>query len=284
MTTTIALPREEVTSRRRGAFAVGKTGRRPLLYVFLTVMALAWIFPVFWAMLNSFRNYSYTSTHGYVSLGGFTMQNYVHAWQAGDFTQHFLNSVIITVPAVVVTLFFASCVAFVIARFSLLVQPAAADRLHRRQPAAAAGAARAAVPAVHLRPGAVLVQRLGRALRQLLGGDHHSYRLPDRLLHLRPEQLHEDAAQGAYRGRRRRRRQRAAAVLPDHPAAVPPAARRARDARDHLDLQRLLLGSRVHEHRRQVSRSRRRCRTCVGSSSPTTTCCPPVRCWRRFRR
>ncbi len=118
MTTTIALPREEVTSRRRGAFAVGKTGRRPLLYVFLTLMALAWIFPVFWAILNSFRSYSYTSTHGYVSLGGFTMQNYVHAWQAGDFTQHFINSVIITVPAVAVTLFFASCVAFVIARFS----------------------------------------------------------------------------------------------------------------------------------------------------------------------
>jgi multiple sugar transport system permease protein len=92
--------------------------RRAVLYIFLTVMALIWLFPLLWALLNSFRSYAYTSVHGYVSLGGFTMQNYVNAWQQGDFTRHFLNSVIITVPAVIITLFLASCVAFVVARFS----------------------------------------------------------------------------------------------------------------------------------------------------------------------
>ena len=30
--------------------------------------------------------------HGYVSLGGFTFQNYLNAWEQGDFTRHFLNS------------------------------------------------------------------------------------------------------------------------------------------------------------------------------------------------
>ena len=80
--------------------------------------ALAWLFPVVWALLNSFRDYNYTSVHGYVSLGGFTFQNYIHAWEQGDFTRHFLNSLIITVPAVLLTLFLASCVAFVVARYS----------------------------------------------------------------------------------------------------------------------------------------------------------------------
>lgn len=94
------------------------TGRRMVLYAFLTVMALTWLFPVLWALFNSFRNYDYTSTHGYVSFGGFTFENYANAWRQGDFTQHFLNSVIITVPAVLVTLLLASCVAFVVARFS----------------------------------------------------------------------------------------------------------------------------------------------------------------------
>jgi multiple sugar transport system permease protein len=56
--------------------------------------------------------------HGYISLGGWTLQNYVHAWQQADFTTHFLNSVYITVPAVILTLFFASMVGFVIARFN----------------------------------------------------------------------------------------------------------------------------------------------------------------------
>ena len=44
------------------------------------VMALVWLFPVLWAVLNSFRNYSYTSTHGYVSFGGFTLQISVVWW------------------------------------------------------------------------------------------------------------------------------------------------------------------------------------------------------------
>ena len=92
--------------------------RRGLLYAFLTAMALTWLFPVLWAVFNSFRDYTYTSTHGYASFGGFTLGNYEQAWRQGDFARHFTNSVIITVPAVLITLFLASCVAFVVARFS----------------------------------------------------------------------------------------------------------------------------------------------------------------------
>ncbi|MFL6101182.1 MAG: carbohydrate ABC transporter permease [Actinomycetales bacterium] len=95
-----------------------RKSRRPLLYGFLTVMALVWLFPVLWALLNSFRDYNYTSEHGYVSFGGFTLHNYTEAWRAGDFTRHFINSAIITVPSVTVTLLLASSVAFVVARFS----------------------------------------------------------------------------------------------------------------------------------------------------------------------
>jgi len=94
------------------------TARRVVLHVFLAVIAVSWLFPLLWAVLNSFRDYAYTSTHGYVSFGGWTVQNYVHAWQQGDFTTHFLNSLYITVPAVVATLFLSACVAFVLARFS----------------------------------------------------------------------------------------------------------------------------------------------------------------------
>jgi multiple sugar transport system permease protein len=95
-----------------------RRGRRTLLYVFLVAMALTWIFPVVWALFNSFRNYAYTSVHGYVSFGGFTFDNYAKAWREGDFAQHFWNSVIITVPSVIVTLLLASMVAFVVSRYS----------------------------------------------------------------------------------------------------------------------------------------------------------------------
>ena len=69
-------------------------------------------------MLNSFRDYQFTARNGYVSFGGFTLSNYADAWSRGDFGKHFLNSAIITIPAVLLALLLASMVAFVLARFS----------------------------------------------------------------------------------------------------------------------------------------------------------------------
>ncbi|MEU7922171.1 carbohydrate ABC transporter permease [Micromonospora zamorensis] len=115
-TATVTRPTEgepKVPARRRKL-----TPLRLLLHGFLIVVALVWLFPIAWAVLTSLRSYDYTAANGYVSFGGWTFDNYVTAWQTAEFGQHFLNSVYITVPAVLLTLFLASCVAFVIARFS----------------------------------------------------------------------------------------------------------------------------------------------------------------------
>ncbi|WFE49504.1 carbohydrate ABC transporter permease [Micromonospora sp. WMMD1155] len=94
------------------------TPPRLLLHGFLIAVSLAWLFPIAWAVLTSLRSYDYTAANGYVSFGGWTVDNYVTAWRTAEFGQHFLNSLYITLPAVLLTLFLASCVAFVIARFS----------------------------------------------------------------------------------------------------------------------------------------------------------------------
>ena len=117
-----------------------RRGRRIALYIFLAAMSLSWIFPIAWALFNSFRDYAYTSANGYVSFGGFTLDNYTRAWREGDFGQHFWNSVIITVPSVLVTLLLASMVAFVVARFSfrfniILLMRFTAANLQRQFPA-----------------------------------------------------------------------------------------------------------------------------------------------------
>jgi len=39
--------------------------RRVVLHVFLWIVALGWLFPIAWAVLNSFRDYAYTAIHGY---------------------------------------------------------------------------------------------------------------------------------------------------------------------------------------------------------------------------
>ena len=82
---------------------------RVLAYVLLVGVSLIWLFPTLWAVLASFRDYH---------TGAWTIHNYVDAWTQGDMAKHFVNSVYITVPSVLLTLFLSSMVAFVIARFN----------------------------------------------------------------------------------------------------------------------------------------------------------------------
>lgn len=117
MSTTTDAP----ASHRAVDVAVARKRVRPArvaLQAFLVLVAVGWLFPIGWAVLNSFRDYAYTAANGYVSFGGWTFDNYVNAWERGNFGPSFLNSVLITVPAVLLTLLLSSCTAFVLARFS----------------------------------------------------------------------------------------------------------------------------------------------------------------------
>ena len=95
-----------------------RKGPRYAMHAFLIVMSLLWLFPIFYALLSSLRTYAYTQQHGYLSLGGWTFKNYTDAWKQAQFTEHFINTLYITVPAVVLTLFLSSCMGFVLSRFS----------------------------------------------------------------------------------------------------------------------------------------------------------------------
>lgn len=127
MSTSTDLDRSSGTTGAGGTGPRDGGGRRPrrpvtpgrvVLYVALVVVSLAWLFPVAWAVMTSFRSYEFTAVNGYVSWGGFTLDNYLDAWTRGNFARYFLNTLIITVPAVLATLALASMAAFVLARFS----------------------------------------------------------------------------------------------------------------------------------------------------------------------
>ncbi|WP_347041864.1 carbohydrate ABC transporter permease [Brachybacterium nesterenkovii] len=95
-----------------------RTTTNIILQIALLLIALAWLFPLLWGIVNSFRDYTYTVEHGYFSLGGFTLDNWADAWVQGGFSSSLVNSAIITVIAVVATLALSTCMAFVLARFS----------------------------------------------------------------------------------------------------------------------------------------------------------------------
>ena len=88
-------------------------------HLFLIVMAIVWLIPLAWALFTALRPKADTDKYGYFSFGGaFNFDNFVAAWNQGGFANYFGNSVIITVPTVVLTLFFASMMAFAVSRFN----------------------------------------------------------------------------------------------------------------------------------------------------------------------
>jgi multiple sugar transport system permease protein len=93
--------------------------QRVLLSAFLTLMAVTWLFPLLWAIYTALRPYSDTLARGYISLAGvINLDNFTRAFTQGDFPRFYFNSLLIAVPAVIVTLLVASMVAFAVSRFS----------------------------------------------------------------------------------------------------------------------------------------------------------------------
>ena len=112
--TTVAVTEDTRPVRKRPL-----TLSRVVLHAFLIVTALVWLAPVAWAVFTSFRPYSDTAAHGYVSWPTtLSLTNYRNAWDQGDIPLHFWNSMIITIPAILLILLFSSAVAFVVSRFS----------------------------------------------------------------------------------------------------------------------------------------------------------------------
>lgn len=88
-------------------------------HIFLIVMAVMWLIPLLWALYTAMRPKADTDKYGYFSIAGsFNFQNFIDAWNQGGFPVYFWNSVIITVPTVLLTLFFASLMAFAVSRFN----------------------------------------------------------------------------------------------------------------------------------------------------------------------
>ncbi len=107
----------QLTGRR--VRAGGPQPRRTGTYLFLTVLGLMWLVPLLWTLYTSLRPNNVTRDHGYWSVHGpFNFKNYSDAWTQGGFKDLFLNSVIITVPAVLLTIGLASLVAFAVSRFA----------------------------------------------------------------------------------------------------------------------------------------------------------------------
>ncbi len=115
MSTLVAsAPRGIVRSKRRRMRPA-----RAALHIFLGTMVVVWLFPLFWAVYASLRPVGETITNGFVSWPKtLNFANYTNFWTEADLPYFYLNTLVIVVPGVVLTLLVASMVAFCCTQFS----------------------------------------------------------------------------------------------------------------------------------------------------------------------
>ncbi|MGW1977759.1 carbohydrate ABC transporter permease [Streptomyces sp. NPDC001889] len=90
------------------------------VHAFLMAVSLAFLAPLLLAVYASLRPYEETSEHGYFSLPReLSLDYYQRAFSESGMTKYFVNTMIIAVPGVLITLFLASFVAFAVARLRM---------------------------------------------------------------------------------------------------------------------------------------------------------------------
>ncbi|MGW5126466.1 carbohydrate ABC transporter permease [Streptomyces sp. NPDC004069] len=104
-------PAPPAAPRRRGRWGV---------QIFLSAVSLVFVAPLLLAVYASLRPYQDTAQHGYFSWPRhLSFGYYRQAYTESGMARYFANTLIIAVPAVIVTLFLAAFVAFAVSRLKL---------------------------------------------------------------------------------------------------------------------------------------------------------------------
>jgi multiple sugar transport system permease protein len=121
-----ALPMLADDPPKRGPAAPARrrTWRGPLrtaaFHTTASIIALLWFLPILLVILTSLRTFDDIAQNGVGALpSSITGQNYPDAWSEAGMAQAMLNSLLITIPTVILSLLLASLAAFGLARYRI---------------------------------------------------------------------------------------------------------------------------------------------------------------------
>ena len=90
-----------------------------LISLFIGIFAFLWMVPILWTFWTSLRPYADIIQKGVFSRPDtLNLNNYVEAYRQMEIWGYLSNSFIVAIPAVALTLFFGSLLAFVVTRYS----------------------------------------------------------------------------------------------------------------------------------------------------------------------
>lgn len=106
------------TMKRKGKLSISKVFK----YVFLFLMTFICIFPIYFAIISSFKSSEeiFSSMFGLPKKMSF--DNYIMAWDIGNMGRYFLNTLFLTGIVLIILVFVGSMAAFVLARFKFKFQ------------------------------------------------------------------------------------------------------------------------------------------------------------------
>ncbi|GAB6099201.1 carbohydrate ABC transporter permease [Halanaerocella petrolearia] len=85
-------------------------------YVILAIGTSIFVFPAFWVMMSSLKGRREFTQGHFFPQGALKFGNYIEAWLKGGMAKYYLNSIIVTLVAVSVGIFFSSLAAYAFSR------------------------------------------------------------------------------------------------------------------------------------------------------------------------
>lgn len=105
--------------RKKNKGAITETSRfaKFLIYIPLVLLAVTIIVPVFWVFMASIKENVEFYRNPWALPNGFYFQNFIDAWESANMASYMLNSVIVTVVALILLIIIALPASYVLARF-----------------------------------------------------------------------------------------------------------------------------------------------------------------------
>ncbi len=91
---------------------------KPLLFILMLSFVIVWLLPVFGGILTSIRSMDDLTRNGFWAIPeSFSLEYFKQAWTIGMLGRYLYNSFVITIPALIGTLFLSSLAAFALAGY-----------------------------------------------------------------------------------------------------------------------------------------------------------------------
>lgn len=95
-----------------------RTAGHGLLYIILIILAFVWVYPFIWMITASFKTQDEFWGSGLSIFPEHpTFENFVRSWNNANFSQYFLNTIIVTVCSVIIVLLCTSAAGYVLGRY-----------------------------------------------------------------------------------------------------------------------------------------------------------------------